>query len=130
MKIAGTSSADYQNKINRDNSAEKIDRSIENISNNSQSPSFENTHKAVSLSAQKSPVVPPIKTESVNHKIEFYSQVNPGITRPDNDRSQTDAPFPDPTSHKARKAIGEYLSTQYGEERHHFKEALGIDEYA
>ena len=43
---------------------------------------------------------------------------------------QTAGIVPDNTSHKARAAISEYLQTQFIEERLHFKEVLGVDEYA
>lgn len=37
---------------------------------------------------------------------------------------------PDNTLHLSRQAIEQYISTQYIEERHHFTEVLGVDEYA
>jgi hypothetical protein len=37
---------------------------------------------------------------------------------------------PDNTAHVARNAIAAYTSTQYIEERNHFTEVLGVDEYA
>jgi len=47
-----------------------------------------------------------------------------------NDSQATATAVPDNTSHKARLAISEYLQTQYLEERQHFEQALGVDEYA
>jgi hypothetical protein len=43
---------------------------------------------------------------------------------------QAGTAVPDNTSHKARAAIAEYMQTQFIEERLHFAQYLGIDDYA
>jgi hypothetical protein len=42
---------------------------------------------------------------------------------------ETSSAIPDNTSHKARTAIAEYLQTQFLDERTHFEQVLGVDEY-
>lgn len=91
---------------------------------------------ASNTSEAKRDLVPPSAKASsgASDRVQFFTQT-PGIwnaygsTRP-TEASHNGTAVPDATSHKARAAISEYLQTQYIEERLHFTQVLGIDDYA
>lgn len=120
MQIGGINSAEYrnknngQNRVNRNNSTENKLNSTAKVSG--ESPSVPDAKSGLLPAANRDVSA----VAGAKQKIAFYNTQD----------AKTNTPIPDNTSHKARQAIAEYLSTQYVEERNRFKEALGVDEYA
>jgi hypothetical protein len=83
-------------------------------------------------------------TQARRHGVQDTAKVSSGnhvqfFTQPDRNAYGANGPYanvqtgtasPDNISHKAQAAISEYLQTQFIEERLHFTEFLGIDDFA
>ena len=68
---------------------------------------------------------------ATGERVRFYNNAGPqGGWNAYSSNGASPSPIPDNTSHKARTAIAEYLQMQFIEERQHFAEVLGVDDYA
>lgn len=143
MRIAGINSPNYYQQPNKpqnnhssghlvaDDSSNRSGNIPESAPANASSQSPQHLKSATS---QNDALLQPVTKHITRHGRDSEERMRSNNELPPkevwNTYSRDGQAIPDNTSHKAKLAIGEYLQTQHLEDRAHFEQVLGIDDYA